>query len=232
MTTPITVTLAEDDLLVRSGLEALLSGSDGVEVVNLCGDLGELLTSIRSRQSDVVLTDIRMPPTGTREGIDAAEIVGEEFPAIGVIVLSQYVDPGLALAVLGDGSRRRGYILKHNVENAEQLCGAIRTVANGGSYIDPDVLNALVEGRKNGSGSGVEQLSAKEFEALERMAQGLNNKAIAEQMFIGERTVEKHISSIFVKLNLRAGEDTHRRVQAVLLYLAHVGASSWPHAPD
>lgn len=230
MTGSITVTLAEDNLLVRSGLEALLAMNDGVEVIDLCGDLDELLASVRSKELDVVLTDIRMPPTGTREGIDAAEIIGEEFPAIGVIVLSQYVDPGLALAVLGDGSRRRGYLLKQNLEDAEQLCTAIRTVAAGGSYIDPDVLNALVEGRRNCAGSGIDQLSTKEMQVLEKIAQGLNNKAIAEEMFIGERTVEKHISAIFVKLNLSTGQDqaTHRRVQAVLLYLAHVGGSSWP----
>lgn len=231
MTEPITVTLAEDSVVFRRGLEVLLALDDGLKIIDLCGDLDELLTSVRAEQPNVVLTDIRMPPTNNREGIEAAETIGDEFPTIGVIVLSQYVDPSLALAVLGDGTRRRGYILKENLQDAEQLCTAIRAVAGGGSYIDPDVLNELVEGRTNGN-SGIGRLSVRELEVLKWMAHGLNNQAISETLFIGERTVEKHIGAIYAKLDLSAEEDTHKRVKAVLYYLNDRGESTWPPAPE
>lgn len=222
----VTVTLADDDLIVRAGVEALLKEVDGVEVIDLCSDLDGLLASVNERPPSVVITDIRMPPTGTTEGIDAARRIGQEHPEVGVIVLSQYLDPTLAVAVLADGSRKRGYMMKDHVANAEHLAKAIHAVAGSGSFIDPDVLTALVEGRKEGPANGIESLSTRELEVLANIAKGQNNKAIADVLFIGERSVEKHIGSIFAKLDLNKDAGTNRRVLAVLLYLAHVGEST------
>jgi len=226
MTDPVTVTLAEDDAVFRAGLETFLDLVDDVEVIDLCADLDQLMASIKGRQPSVVITDIRMPPTGTTEGVEAARMIAEQHPEVGVIVLSQFVDPALAMSVLGDGTRKRGYILKEHVADASHLATAIRAVAGNGSFIDPDVLDALVEARKKGPDSGVEKLTARELEVLEKIAEGHNNKAVGEELFIGERSVEKHISSIFGKLELSTDDDTNRRVMAVLLYLAHVGRTT------
>lgn len=216
---PITVTIAEDDVLVRAGIEGLLGLTEGIEVLDTCGSLDELLESVRHQQPHVVVTDIRMPPTFTDEGVVAATIIGQEYPDVGVIVLSQFVDPGLAAAVLAKGSRRRGYLLKEHVADREHLVTAIRSVARSGSFIDPEVLDHLVVARTEGAASLFDRLSKREIEVLSAMAQGMSNAAIAEQLFIGERGVEKHISNIFRKLELTGATDLHRRVAAVLEFL-------------
>jgi DNA-binding NarL/FixJ family response regulator len=220
---PIRVVFADDSYLIREAVTNLLATQGEIELVAACGDLDSLLEAIDAEQPEVVLTDIRMPPDGTDEGIRAAEYLRENRPETGVVVLSQYSDPDYAVSLFEKGSARRAYLLKERVEDLEQLTGAIREVAAGGSVIDPQVVDALVTARARAERSSLSELTPRETEVLGEMAQGKNNAAIAESLVLTERAVEKHIHSIFSKLNLSYENDVHKRVKAVLLYLRAEG---------
>jgi DNA-binding NarL/FixJ family response regulator len=212
--------LAEDNLLVREGLEQLLAGADGLEVVDTCADRDSLLASIAEQRPDVVVTDIRMPPTRTDEGIQVAEQLRETHPDVGVVVLSQYSEPAYVLKLLEAGSDRRGYLLKERVLHRGQLSTAVRTVAEGGSVIDPKLVEVLVSGRAALEQSPLRDLTAREREVLSEIAEGKSNAAIAESLVLTKRAVEKHINSIFMKLGLADAHDVSKRVKATLLFLA------------
>jgi DNA-binding NarL/FixJ family response regulator len=219
----IRVVFADDSYLIREAVRNLLASEQAVELVATCTDLDSLIETIDAEDPDVVLTDIRMPPDGTDEGIRAAEYLREKRPGTGVVVLSQYSDPEYAVKLFEQGSARRAYLLKERVGDLEQLTGAIREVAAGGSVIDPQVVDALVAARARGERSSLSELTPRETEVLGEMAQGKNNAAIAEALVLTERAVEKHIHSILSKLNLSYEKDVHKRVKAVLLYLRAEG---------
>jgi DNA-binding NarL/FixJ family response regulator len=217
---PIKVVLAEDSYLVREGVRRMLENEPDIELLAVCEDYDSLLSAIASTEPDVVLTDIRMPPTGTDEGIRAAERLRQVRPAAGVVLLSQYADPGYALAFLERGTEGRAYLLKERVADLDQLLAAIRQVAQGGSVIDPKVVEALVAARSRAAPSPLARLTPREREVLSLLAEGRSNAAVAEGLVLSERAVEKHINSIFAKLDLPEARDAHRRVKAVLLFLA------------
>ena len=217
---PIRLVLAEDHYLVREGLRRLLETRPEFEVAAVCGDLGTLLDAVDAARPDVVLTDIRMPPGNTDEGVQAAERLRETNPEIGVVVLSQYTNPSYLLALLEGGSARRAYLLKERVTDLEQLAGAIRAVAEGGSVIDPKVVEALVAENARAEESPLSELTPRERDVLREMAGGKNNAAIADTLVLTERSVEKVIHSIFLKLGLTWETAVHKRVKAVILYLA------------
>ena len=221
---PIRLVLAEDHYLVREGVRRLIETEPELDLVASCGDLPTLLAAIEEHRPDVVLTDIRMPPTGTDEGIQAADRLREVRPDAGVVVLSQYADPQYALAFLEHGSKGRAYLLKERVSDLSQLLGAIRAVARGESSIDPSVIDALVAARSRSATSPLRHLTRRETEILSEMAQGKNNAAIAASLILSDRAVEKHIGSIFSKLGLSEEQDVNRRVKAVLLFLAERGS--------
>jgi DNA-binding NarL/FixJ family response regulator len=216
----VRIVLAEDNYLVREGLRTLVETEPDFDVVGVCEDYDTLMAAVDAQGPDVVVTDIRMPPTGTDEGIRAAEVLRELHPDMGVVVLSQYSEPAYALAFLDGGSRGRAYLLKERVSDIGQLAGAIREVAAGGSVIDPEVVDALVAARARPADSPLHRLTARESEILSEMAQGKNNAAVAASLVLSERAVEKHINSIFSKLALSQEPDVHRRVKAVLLFLS------------
>lgn len=220
---PIRIALAEDNVLLREGIARLIGGETDLDLVATCGDYDELLEAIERETPDVVLTDIRMPPTGTDEGIRAAAHLRATRPGTGVVVLSQYAEPAYALSLLEDGSEGRAYLLKERVSEVDQLLRAIHTVAEGGSVIDPKVVEVLVEARSKATRSPLTRLTPRETEILGEMAQGKNNAAIAGALVLSERAVEKHINSIFSKLHLSEEVDSHRRVKAVLLFLSDRG---------
>jgi DNA-binding NarL/FixJ family response regulator len=217
---PVRLVLAEDHYLVREGLRRLLETRPDVEVTAVCGDLDSLLAAVDAERPDVVVTDIRMPPSDTDEGIQAAARLRETNPDIGVVVLSQYVNPSYVVALLEGGSARRAYLLKERVKDLEQLVDAIQAVASGGSMIDPKVVEALVAENARAEESPLNQLTPRERDVLREMAEGKNNAAIAEALFLTERSVEKVIHSIFLKLGLTWETAVHKRVKAVILYLA------------
>ena len=217
---PIRVVLAEDNYLVREGVRQLIDAQPELQVVAVCTDFDSLLAAVEEHQPDVVLTDIRMPPTGTDEGIRAAERVRQLHPQIGVVILSQFSEPDYALKLLEKGAAGRAYLLKERVSDIEQLVTAIREVANGGSVIDPKVIESLVAAKTRRPKSPLAELTPREHEVLALMAQGKNNAAIAATLTVSERAVEKHTNSIFSKLSLAEEKDTHRRVRAALLYLS------------
>jgi DNA-binding NarL/FixJ family response regulator len=217
---PIRLVIAEDHYLVREGLRRLIETQPGFEVAAVCGDLGSLLAAVDAERPDVVVTDIRMPPSGVDEGIQAAERLRETNPEIGVVVLSQYANPSYVLALLEGGSARRAYLLKERVDDLGQLVAAIRAVAEGGSLIDPKVVEALVAENARGEESPLNELTPRERDVLREMAEGKNNAAIAEALFLTERSVEKVIHSVFLKLGLTWETAVHKRVKAVILYLA------------
>ncbi len=217
--TRIRVVLAEDHVLLREGTSRLVAANADMELAGAAGDLPGLLALAERERPDVVVTDIRMPPTGTDEGIQAAAWIREHLPRAGVVVLSQYVQPGYAVALLEGGSAGRAYLLKERIGNVDELAGAIRTVAAGGSVIDPMVVDQLVRSRAHDGQLGLALLTSRELEILAGMAQGKSNSAIAAALFVTERAVEKHTNSIFAKLNLTEERDINRRVKAVLLYL-------------
>jgi DNA-binding NarL/FixJ family response regulator len=217
---PIRLVLAEDNYLAREGLRRLLETQPDLEVTAACGDLETLLAAVDEEHPDVVLTDIRMPPTDTDEGIRAAERLRETSPDVGVVVLSQYAAPGYVLALLEGGSERRGYLLKERVTDVAQVADAIRAVAAGGSVIDPKVVEELVAGNARGEESPLSELTPRERDVLREMAEGKNNAAIADTLFLTERSVEKVIHSIFAKLGLTWETAVHKRVKAVILFLA------------
>jgi DNA-binding NarL/FixJ family response regulator len=214
----VRVIVAEDGFLVREGLRSLLAGRPEVEVVAVCADLGELRVAVAAHEPDVVLTDIRMPPTMTDEGVRYAAELRTSRPSTGVVILSQYDDPEFALAVLADGSQGRAYLLKERMSDPAQLVSAIVAVAAGGSVIDPKVVDALVRGQ--GAGSPLSALTPREQDVLAQMATGKDNQAIAATLFLTVRAVEKHINGIFAKLGLGEEREVHKRVKAVLLHLA------------
>ncbi len=217
---PTRIVLADDHYLVREGVRRLLETQPELEVVATCADLDELLAAVDAHHPEVVITDIRMPPTGVDEGIRAAERLRETHPDIGVVVLSQYAEPRYALALLDGGTARRAYLLKERVDELTQLVGAIRAVADGGSMIDPKIVESLVTEKTRVDASPLHELTPRELDVLREMAEGKNNAAIAAALFLTERSVEKVIHSIFLKLGLTWEPAVHKRVKAVILYLA------------
>jgi DNA-binding NarL/FixJ family response regulator len=217
---PLRVVLADDHLLVREGTRRLLETQPDIEVVAVCGDLDSLLAAVEAEQPDVVVTDIRMPPTGVDEGIRAAALLRETHPQIGIVVLSQYAEPRYALPLLEHGTERRAYLLKERVDDVEQLAGAVRAVAEGGSVVDPKVVEALLAENARAERSPLVDLTPRELDVLREMASGKNNAAIAATVFLTERSVEKVIHSIFLKLGLGWETTVHKRVKAVVMYLA------------
>lgn len=220
----IRVVLADDHYLVREGVRRLLETQADLEVVAVCSDLSSLLEAVELEQPDVVITDIRMPPGGTDEGIQAAERLRETNAGVGVVVLSQYAQPSYALTLLESGTAGRAYLLKERVQDVEQLVAAIREVAAGGSVIDPKVVEAMVAARTQSERSPLHELTPRELDVLRGMAEGKNNAAIAASLFLTERSVEKVIHSIFLKLGLSWEASVHKRVKAVILYLAETAA--------
>jgi DNA-binding NarL/FixJ family response regulator len=216
----IRVVLADDHYLVREGVRRLLAAEPEVEVVAACEDLESLLAAVDTERPDVVVTDIRMPPTGVDEGVQAAERLRETHPGVGVVVLSQYAEPRYALALLDVGSAGRAYLLKERVDDVAQLVGAIKAVAEGGSMIDAKVVETLVAAKAGADASPLNALTPRERDVLREMAEGKNNAAIAQALFLTERSVEKVIHSIFLKLGLAWEQAVHKRVKAVILYLA------------
>jgi DNA-binding NarL/FixJ family response regulator len=216
----IRVVLAEDSLLVREGVTRLLGRSPDIEVVATCDDLPSLRRAVRLNRPDVVVTDIRMPPDHEDEGIRVAVELRRTAPGVGVVVLSQFADPTCALALVEEGSSGRAYLLKERIAEPDQLAAAIRAVAGGGSMIDPVVVDGLVSGGRSSRRSALDDLTDREREVLAGMAEGKSNAAIARAVFLAERSVEKHIHAVFSKLGLPPEPDAHRRVKAVLVYLA------------
>ena len=219
----IRVVFAEDNYLVREGTAALLATSDQVELVGTATTHDELLAAVEEHAPDAVLTDIRMPPTGTNEGIEAAKTIRASHPEIGVVVLSQFVEEDYAFDLLKDGASGLGYLLKERVADVDELVRALGEVARGGSVLDPKVVEALVSAKDRMAHSPLAQLTDREREVLSHMAQGENNAAIAASLFLTERAVEKHINSLFHKLGLTEEPDVHRRVMAVLAFLRETG---------
>jgi DNA-binding NarL/FixJ family response regulator len=222
------VVLADDSLIVREGIQQLLEGEDGIDVVASCGDLDEVNDAVRSTNPDVVVTDIRMPPSGTNEGIRLAESLRDSHPDLGVVVLSQYSEPEFVLALLDSGSDGRAYLLKERVRARAQLRSAIEAVADGGSVIDPKIVEVLVAAKARTQASPLADLTPREHEVLAEIAQGKSNTAIAESLVLTKRAVEKHINSIFMKLGLADAEDVSKRVKATLLFLAEPHGSAVP----
>ena len=217
---PIRLVIAEDHLLVREGIRRLLEAQPDIEIAAVCEDHDSLLAAVDAEKPDVVVTDIRMPPGNADEGIRAAERIRQTDPDMGVVVLSQYATPSYALALLESGSARRSYLLKERVQDLDYLVSAIRAVADGGSVIDPKVVEALVAENARGEGSRLNDLTPRERDVLREMAAGKSNAAIGESLFLAERSVEKVIHSIFLKLGLTWEAAVHKRVKAVILYLA------------
>jgi DNA-binding NarL/FixJ family response regulator len=213
------VVLADDNYLVRQGITALLAEVEEIELVESVGDPQSLLTSVREHQPDAVLTDIRMPPTHTTEGIDAAKQIRAEHPSIGVVVLSQYVEEDYALALLSDGVAGLGYLLKERVSDIAELVRALDDVARGGSALDPKVVEGLMMRKSGEANSPLRGLTDKERAVLEQMASGRTNASISRTLYMSERSVEKHISAVFLKLGLDDEGESNRRVMAVLAFV-------------
>jgi len=216
----IKVALAEDNVLLREGVSRLVSANEEFELVGTAADLPQLLALVGEQHPDVVVTDIRMPPTETDEGIQAAAWLREHHPGVGVVVLSQYVGPAYAMALLEHGSAGRAYLLKERIRDRGELIGAIESVARGGSVIDPMIVDVLIQARSRVANSRLSQLTPRERELLAEIASGKSNGAIAKSLTLTKRAVEKHVNSIFSKLDLPATEDLSRRVKATLIYLA------------
>jgi|SRR3954447_20307475 DNA-binding NarL/FixJ family response regulator len=221
----VRVALADDSLLIREGLEQMLAGEPEIQLVASCADADELLDAVGRGNVDVVLTDIRMPPTMSDEGVRVAGRLRETAPEVGVLVLSHYVDPSYALQLFERGSERRGYLLKDRVNDRAQLRTAIMTVAAGGSTMDAQVIDSLVAARLERGTSPLAGLTPRERDVLGEIAQGKSNTAIAQSLSLTKRAVEKHINSIFLKLGLAFADDVSKRVKATLLFLAEAGPS-------
>ena len=217
----IRLVIGEDDYLVAQGVERILATQSDLEIVAVCADYDALRSAVDRERPDVVLTDVRMPPTMSNEGIRLATELAATSPPTGVVVLSQYDEPEYVLALLERGAAGRSYLLKEKISDVEQLTAAIRAVASGGSLIDATVVERLVSARARRTPLGV--LTPREREVLAAMARGLSNTAVADQLHIGVRAVEKHINVIFTKLGLDEDDRTHRRVLAVLTFLSDVG---------
>src|SRR4051795_11421314 len=226
---PIRIVVAEDDYLVREAVARVLAETPEFEIVATVADSGTLMATIEERRPDVVVTDIRMPPRLEDEGIRVASGLRETHPQTGVVVLSQHSEPEYVLQLLDGGSARRAYLLKERVRHRGQLVDAVRAVHDGGSFIDPKIVEVLVDGRARMVNSPLAQLTPRELETLAEIAQGKSNDAIAESLFLTKRAVEKHINSIFMKLNLAEAPDVSRRVKAALLFLAETGSTPSAH---
>jgi DNA-binding NarL/FixJ family response regulator len=213
---PVKVVLADDSVLLREGVARILEES-GFDVVGQAGNPDELMLKVRSYSPDVAVVDIRMPPTHTDEGLRAAKEIRERHPGVGVLVLSQYVEPEYAMDLLADSAEGVGYLLKDRISDVKEFASSVRRVAEGGSALDPSVVSQLV-GRRRGD-DPVSDLTPREREVLELMAEGRSNGGIAERLVITERAVEKHVTSIFGKLRLASAPEDHRRVLAVLAFL-------------
>jgi DNA-binding NarL/FixJ family response regulator len=218
----VRVGVADDSFLIREALTRLLSDVDEVELVAVCADGEELAAAMDAQHPDVVLVDIRMPPTMTDEGIRLATRLRTTHPRVGVIVMSAYADPAYVLALLQTGSEGRGYVLKDRLHSRAELVATIEAVAEGGSVIDPKVVEALVHGRS----PPLHALTPREHDVLVEMARGASNGAIATALGLTKRAVEKHINSVFAKLGLPLSDDVSRRVRAVLLFLDQAGDSA------
>jgi DNA-binding NarL/FixJ family response regulator len=216
----IRVVLGEDSFLAREAIEGVLQRAEGIELVAACSDLDGLRAVIDETLPDIVVTDIRMPPDNSDEGIRLAAELRSKHPEIGVVVLSQHAEPIYATTLFEEGSERRAYVLKESVKNQAELSRALKTVAEGGSVVDPLVVEQLVEARRRREDAHLDALTPRELEILGMIAQGQSNAAIAEDLVVTKRAVERHINSIFLKLNLRDAEDVSRRVMATLRYLA------------
>jgi DNA-binding NarL/FixJ family response regulator len=216
----VRVALADDSYLVREALAHVLDGVGGVDVVAMCADRDSLLRAIEDERPDVVVTDIRMPPGNTDEGLQIASYLRETHPEIAIVVLSQYSEPRYALALLEHGSDGRAYLLKEHVSRRGQLVAAIEAVARGDSVIDAKVVEALIAARTRVERSPLGELTPRELEILAFVARGHSNQAIADELVLTKRAVEKHINAIFLKLGLSQAEDVSRRVKAALIYLA------------
>src|SRR3954453_16106171 len=219
----IRVVLAEDSLIVREGVRQLLAGDEEIDVVAAVGDMSSVHEACAREHPDVVVTDIRMPPTKTDDGIRLATELRDSHPEIGVVVLSQYADPLYALSLLDQGSDGRAYLLKERVHNRAELTAAIHAGAGGGSMIDPKIVEKLVHARGMAENSPLNELTAREREVLSEIAQGKSNTAIADSLFLTQRAVEKHINAIFLKLGLADAQDVSKRVKAALMLLAETG---------
>jgi DNA-binding NarL/FixJ family response regulator len=224
------VVVADDSYLVREALSHLLDSDPRVDLIATCEDGDALAAMVDAERPDVVVTDIRMPPSGDFEGVTFANRLRTTHPEIGVVVVSQYADPRYGLALLEAGSDRRAYLLKDRLRDRENLIAAIFAVAEGGSVVDAKVVEALIEARTVSQNSPLVELTHRELEILGHMAQGKSNQAIAEELFLSKRAVEKHINSIFMKLGLAHAEDVSRRVKAALIYLAGASATGLPSA--
>ena len=216
----IGVVLADDSYLVREAVTHVLADADGIEVLATCEDTESLLKAVEDSNPDVVVTDIRMPPSESDEGLQVAATLRNTHPEIGVVVLSQFAEPEYGLALLEGGSEGRAYLLKERVQHRGQLIAAIETVAEGGSVIDAKVVETLVEARKRAERSPLAELTPRELEILTFVARGHSNQAIADELVLTKRAVEKHINAIFLKLGLSEALDVSRRVKAALIYLS------------
>lgn len=217
---PVRIVVAEDSYPIREFLAATLGASPEVELLAVCTNGKELMDAIRTWHPDVVLTDIRMPPSGGEEGITIATRLRESDPEVGVIVLSQYAEPAYVLSLLEEGTSRRAYLLKDRIRHRGELIEAIEAVASGGSVIDPIIVDVLIQARARETRSRLSQLTPRERELLAEIAAGKSNGAIADSLFLTKRAVEKHVNSIFAKLDLPEGQDVSRRVKATLIYLS------------
>ena len=211
--------LGEDSFLAREGIVSALGAIDDVELVGACGDLDELRDAIARESPDVVLTDIRMPPTNTDEGVRLAAELRSSHPEVGVVVLSQHAEPLYATTLFEQGSARRAYLLKERVKDRDELHRALQEVADGGSVVDSRIVDELVSFQRRRKDSKLDELTPRELEILGLIAEGRSNTAIAAQLVVTKRAVERHINQIFLKLDLGDSEDVSRRVKAVLMYL-------------
>jgi DNA-binding NarL/FixJ family response regulator len=213
------VVIADDHALVRDGIASLLATTPDIEVAGMASDLHQLLEVVGEVEPDVVVTDIRMPPSHTTEGIEGAAVIRERGPGIGVVVLSQYAEPEYVRTLLGDGTSGRAYLLKSRVRDIDELAGAIRSVAGGGSVVDPGVVEVLLSPDSASKPSALDELTEREREVLAEMAAGRSNAAIAERLYMSGKTVEKHVSAIFSKLGIAEEASVNRRVVAVVAWL-------------
>jgi DNA-binding NarL/FixJ family response regulator len=219
----VRVIVAEDSYVIREFLTTALSAAPGVELVAVCTNGKELVKAIETWDPDVVLTDIRMPPSGAEEGVRIAARLRDTHPEVGVVVLSQYAEPAYAISLLEHGTGGRAYLLKERIRDKDELIGAIQAVARGGSVIDPIIVDVLIEARSKAASSKLSELTPRERELLAEIAAGKSNGAIAESLVLTKRAVEKHVNSIFSKLNLPETQDVSRRVKATLIFLSEEG---------